>query len=157
MIYLVKYAGSLIQQAFDVHTETGDLAYKIRGNSLMFGAKTQLLDANDQELALVKQKVSLTHYSYNVFQGDQKIANITKAMLSFSPKFKITGLDWSVQGKILSREYKLLDKSGQTIATIDRQGLLDDSAYRLELLDSSLDPVMVLAVVTGLDAARSQS
>lgn len=156
MKFIVNYAGSLVHQAFDVFDEAGALVYKIRGNTLMFGAKTAISDANDQELALLKQKISLTHYSYNVLRDGQLIANVTKKNLSLKPKFTITGLDWSVEGKFLSREYKLFNNNGEVIASIDRQGLLHEGAYAFELVNQTVDPVTVLAVLTAIDAALMQ-
>lgn len=156
MKYIVNYAGSLVHQAFDVTDEAGTLVYKVRGNTLMFGAKTNILDASDQELALIKQKISLTNYSYNVFRDGQVVATVTKKNLTLKPKFKITGLDWSVEGKFLSREYKLFDQNGEVIAIIDRQGLFEQGAYAFELVDTTLDPVTVLAVLTAIDAAIMQ-
>ncbi|MGT2895674.1 LURP-one-related/scramblase family protein [Streptococcus entericus] len=156
MKFVVNYAGSLVHQAFDVIDEAGKLAYKIRGNTLMFGAKTTIFNANDQELALLKQKISLTHYSYNILRDGQLIANVTKKNLSLKPKFTINGLDWSVEGKFLSREYKLFNNNGEVIAIIDRQGLLQEGAYAFELIDQTVEPVTVLAVLTAIDAALMQ-
>ncbi|MGT2911430.1 LURP-one-related/scramblase family protein [Streptococcus cameli] len=156
MRYIVHYAGNLFQQAFEVKDETGNKLYSIRGKNLMWLANTSITDTNDQEAALLKQKFSLTHYSYNVLIGGQQVANVTKKIASLKPKFIISGLDWSVEGQFLSREYTLYNKQREVIATINRQGLLEDGAYAFEVTEATTDPLLVLAVLTAIDTALMQ-
>lgn len=155
MKYIFINTGEILKQEFDIKDEDGNLVYQIRGNTGMWGAKVSVQDANDNELLLIKQKISYTQ-SLDVIENGKTVANIRKKVLSLTPKFTISGLNWTVSGKLIKREYTLLDEKGQVVAIINRSGLFAQSAYECEVVDTTVKPDLVLAVVTGIDVAIRQ-
>lgn len=155
MKLVFELTGSLTQHALDIYDESKTLTYKVRSKNLMWGAKSSITDAEDKEVAQIKQKIGLT-YNYDILKGDEKIANIKKKTVSITPKFVISGLDWKLDGKFLKREYSITDGSGKTIAEIGKQGLFQGGDYECDILDPTVDPLVVVALVSAVDIAAMQ-
>lgn len=155
MKLVFQLTGSLVKHALDIYDEAETLVYKVRSKNLMFGAKSSITDASDNELAQIKQRVGLT-YNYDIFKGDDKIANIKKKTVSVTPKFTISGLDWKLEGKFLTRQYTIKGEAGQMIAEIGKQGLLQGGGYECDIVDPTADPLIVVALVSAIDIATMQ-
>lgn len=154
-LYMTQDTGTL-KNNFSIYNEAEELLYRIKGNVGMWtGTRSYIYNADEtQELAFIKQRFS--QYKWDVIIDGQTVATISKKWFSPRSKYKIAGLDWGVTGRLLFHEYTITDKEGQTVAQLHKKAFRLSDSFEIDMADNQNNPIIVLGVVTAIDAAIGQ-
>jgi len=149
MILYMKEKDSAFKDRFFVRDEQGNTCYRIEGKALALNKKLHIYDTDDRELALVQKKPLTLTPKYAVLVEDEEVAELSKEVSFFKPFYKVEGPDWTVDGDIWDRDYKIR-RNMNVIAEVSRPLLGGKDTYKIEI-HKNLNPVMVLAVVLAID------
>ena len=135
---------------FAIKNEYGEDCYFVEGQLISLGKKLHIYDRNENEVAFVKQKVVALMPKFFVEIGGEDVAEITKKITLFKPKYVVNGLGWDVQGDMWSHNYTIT-QDGTPIVSIHKQWMSWGDAFELDIA-SGADEVLALAVVLAIDA-----
>ncbi|MBQ6163125.1 MAG: LURP-one-related family protein [Clostridia bacterium] len=135
---------------FTIKNEYGEDCYFVEGQLISLGKKLHIYDRNENEVAFVKQKVVALMPKFFVEIGGEDVAEITKKITLFKPKYVVNGLGWDVQGDMWSHNYTIT-QDGTPIVSIHKQWMSWGDAFELDIADGT-DEVLALAVVLAIDA-----
>ena len=87
----------------------------------------------------------------------QTVATIQERFSFFGTRLSIQGLGWTVDGISWLKGCSLYDADGEIIATIRSKIMTWSDTFEIEIYDETIHPVLVLAVVLGIDTVRDSA
>ena len=153
-MYFKQKAFSLRQRS-EIFDEQGNVLFTALGELLSIGRKMHICDSSGTKVAFVQQRVLRLLPRFSVYIGEQHIADIVKEFTFFKPKYRIEGLDWSIQGDLFSHDY-VIQSGGENIAAIHKRWMSWGDSYEIEIIRDS-DAVMALAVIIAIDCVLDDS
>ena len=136
---------------FSIYDEAGNEQYYVEGEVLTWGKKLHLYDLNRREIAFIRQRLLTLPPKYEILQNDQIVAELAKKFTFFRHEYKVNGPDWKGYGDYTGHDYEITEND-RCVAHISRAWFTLGDAYRIDI-DDSVDEVLTLAVVLGIDAA----
>ena len=140
--------------------------------------KFTVYDENEAPLYTVDGKIVSIHRKHSIFNNaGEEVANISKKIVSFLPKFFIErpvgqvhemdgkmafahevyvfpDLGWELKGKFMQHDYTIT-KDGQEVASIHQKWLSWGDTYEIAVSDG-FDEVLVLAVIICVDVVHEE-
>ena len=158
MTFYIKQKVFSWSDKFTVKDANGEDKYFVEGELFSWGHKLHVFDENGHEVAFIKQKMMTWLPKFEVYLNDNFAVEVIKEFSFFKPKYTLNGIDWTVDGDFLSRDYSI-SSSGQQIATISKAWFSWGDSYELNFSDNA-NEVLLLATVLAIDCvleAQSKS
>ena len=141
------------KQDFNIIDEKQQPVYKIDGEFFTVGRKLHIIDLRqNEEVALVKQKVLTLLPQVDVFVRGQQITSIRKKLTFFKQEYDVSDLGWKITGDIWAHDYDIFDAEGDHIASISKKYFAMTDSYEFSINNKEVDPVYVIAVALAIDA-----
>ena len=141
--------------AFTVKDAGGEDRYFVEGEIFSWGKKLHVYDRRGKEAAFIQEKLFTFLPRYEVYRGEHLAAEIVKEFTFLFPKYRIDGLDWEIDGKLMEHDYEITQK-GRPIVTIQKEWMTWGDSYQLDIADPA-DEILALAVVLTIDAVTESS
>ncbi|MBE6884589.1 MAG: hypothetical protein E7487_08300 [Ruminococcaceae bacterium] len=140
---------------FTVTDELGRDRYIIEGEIFSWGKKLHVYDMAGNEAAFIQQKLWTFRPKYQVFIGDEQIAEIIKEISFFKSYYTVEGLGWEVEGSFWDHDYEIT-RNGCPIVRLHKEWMTWGDCYELDIADSA-DEIVALAVVVTIDCIAEAS
>lgn len=134
---------------FTVKDEWGQDRYAVEGEVFSWGTRLHVYDMSGREVALIRQKIWSWMPRYNVFCGEQEVAEIRREFSFLFPKYRIDGLEWEIDGSFMEHDYRIT-QSGRQIVSIQKEWMTWGDSYELDIANPA-DEIVALAVVLAID------
>lgn len=138
--------------SYDIYDENGKTLFTVKGQ-LSFGHCLKIYDANDIELATVRERILTFLPSFEMYLGDSYIGCIKKEFSLFRPRYNIDYKGWHIDGDFFEWDYNIVDNFGKCVATVSKQLLNFTDTYVIEVEDPS-DALFALMLVIAIDAEK---
>ena len=139
--------------SFDVYSEDGNVAYKVKGE-LAIKHKLKIFSPQGDELGEVNQKVISVTPTFELHEKGKKIGSIKKKLFKlFGSSYSIDALGWTAKGNFTEWNYSIKDSNGNQVATIGKQLLNLTDTYVLDVVNPQ-DALHVLMFVIAIDAEK---
>lgn len=140
-------------EIFAVATGDGKMKYDMKIQTLL-AKQIRLLDADKNEVAVIKQVLKSLTSKYDIFVGDEKLLTVSKK-LHILPKFEVDG-GWEVKYGMMAHNFELL-KNGTVVARVSDQDMPWGEAYEIDILESRWETAVValaVAIECGIGAEK---
>lgn len=138
-----------------VKDELGSDKYSVEGKVLSVGKKLTVFDANQNEVAFIRQKVVTLMPKFFVDIGGEQVAEISKKFTFLKQKYIVNGPGWTVMGNFTAHDYSIYDGERE-IAGIHKKWMTWGDTFEIDINDEK-NEVLVLAVVLAIDAVMDAS
>lgn len=138
--------------SYDIYNAFGEVVYTVKGQ-LAWGHTLKIYDANNLEIATVKEKVFSWLPKFEMYFGERYIGSINKEFTFFKPKFNIDFNGWQIDGNFLEWDYKILTVNGDIIATVSKEIFKLTDTYTIDVINEQ-DALFSLMLVTAIDAEK---
>ncbi|MCR5782026.1 MAG: LURP-one-related family protein [Clostridia bacterium] len=135
---------------FTITDSDGNDRYSVEGKVISIGKKLHIFDAQGDEVAFVRQKITVLMPRFIVEIGGEEVARIVKKISFLKPKYVVEGLGWEVQGDMFAHDYTIVD-GDRTIVSIHKKWMAWGDTFELDI-ENDRDEVLALAVVLAIDA-----
>ena len=147
MTLYMKEKDSLMRDRLLVTDEAGKTLYRIEGKLL--SSKLTIEDADGNILATVRKKPLALTPKYAVLVEDEEIALLSRESALFGkPYYKVEGPDWTVDGDIWDRDFKVR-RNMNTIVDVS-PAIMQKDTYKINI-HKDINPLMAVAVVLAVD------
>lgn len=134
---------------FSVFDESGREKYFVEGEVFTWGKKLHVYDRNHREVAYIEQELLTFLPCYHVYIGGRDVAQVCKEFSFFTPRYRVDGPGWEVEGHFLEHDYEITDGS-RRIVTIEKEWMTWGDCYELNIADPA-NELLALAVVITID------
>lgn len=149
MILFMKEKDSAFKDRFFVKDEQDNTVYTVEGKAFSLSKKLTIYDAHDRELAVVQKKAFALTPKYAVLIEGEEVAELSKESSLFKKSYyKVDGPNWTVDGDIWDRDYKIR-RSMNVIIDVSK-ALLQKDTYKIDI-HKDVNPLMAVAVVLAVD------
>ena len=90
---------------------------------------------------------------FELYAGEQYLGCVQKEFTFFKPKFVIDFNGWSVEGHVWEWDYEIQDKTGRTVALVNKEVFTLADTYVMEI-DKPEEALYVLMLVLAIDAEK---
>lgn len=120
--------------------------------SIMLMKKTiRILDADKNEVAVVKQELKSLTPKYSVYVNDEKQVTVKKLLNPLIPKYELEGNGWNLKLDLLHGKYDVY-RSDRLIATVIREYDFDRPVREIDMADCTANERMTaLALVVAIE------
>ena len=136
---------------FSIYDENGVVVYTVEGEVFTFGKKLHLLDPRGNELLYISEKVWSFMPRYEIYRGDELIAEVVREFRLFSSGYHVELLGWQVEGEFLDHDYQILGEDGHIVAQMSKQWFTWGDSYEIDVRDDA-NASAALAVMLVIDA-----
>ena len=138
--------------SYDIYDEQGNTVYTVKG-LLSWGHCLKIFDAWGREIGTVKEKVMTFLPKFELYLQDQYLGCISREFTFFRPKYTIDCNGWRVEGNWGEWDYRVLDQTGNLIATISQELWNWTDTYVIDVLDPG-NALCTLMLVLAIDAEK---
>ena len=138
--------------SYDIYDEAGTTLFTVEGQ-LAWGHTLHINDANGTHIATVKQRLLTFLPKFDLFVGEELLGTITKDFTFFQPAFEIDFNGWRVDGDFFEWDYQILDKFGNSAASISKELWNWTDTYVIDVPDPD-NALCALMVVLAIDAEK---
>ncbi len=138
---------------FSIQGEDGSDQYWVEGEFFSLGKKLHLYDMTGNEVAFIRQKISLKPRFFVYVRGIET-AEIVREF-SLRPRYTIHGLGWEVRGNFSGHDFEVFDRE-RCIVRVHKAWLSWGDSYEIDVLDDR-DEINALAVVLAIDAVIAET
>ncbi len=140
---------------FAVKDAFGEDRYYVEGELFSWGKKLHVYNRGGQEVAFIQQKVFSWMPKYFVYVNGRQVGEIVKEFTFFFPKYRVDGLNWSVEGSFWAHDYKISD-GNRPVVTIHKEWMTWGDCYELDIYPGE-NELVALAVVLAIDCCLEQA
>lgn len=138
--------------SYDIYNESGNTVYTVKGQ-LSWGHCLKIYDNLGTEIGTVKERVLTFLPKFEIYLGNDYVGCISKEFSFFTPKFDIDFNGWHVDGELFEWDYRIMDPSGECIATISKELFNWTDTYVIDVSDPK-DALCALMLVLAIDAEK---
>lgn len=138
--------------SYDIYREDGSTAYTVQGQ-LSWGHCLKIFDAQGNEIGTVKERVLTFLPKFELYLKDRYIGCISKELSFLKPRYEIDCMGWQVEGDFWEWDYRVVDRTGQTVATVSKEIFNWTDTYTIDVRDSQ-DALAALMLVLAIDAEK---
>ncbi len=153
-----------LKETYYIYDCDRNVRYVIKGELLSMKHHLHVYDATGRsELATVKEQlISLrSPFSFDtnpkdfvIAIGGKKIGKVRTKAAFFKHKFDITFNEWTVEGDIIGKNYKVVDKNKNIVMTISQKWSIGYDLYWVDIVNPENELYCVL-ILLALDAAST--
>ena len=140
-----------IKDKFIIKDADGADKYFVEGKLISVGKKLTVFDKEQNEIALVKQKVVSLLPKFIVEIGGEEVATISKKFTILKHKYIIDGPNWEVQGDMLGHDYSIIE-NGVPVAIIHKKWMSFGDSFEVDIPDETKE-ILAISVVLAIDFA----
>lgn len=149
MILFMKEKDTAFKDRFFVKDEHDNTIYTVEGKSFSLSKKLSIYDTRDRELAVVQKKAFALTPKYAVIVEGEEVAELSRESSLFGkPYYKVEGPNWTVDGDIWDRDYKI--RRNMNVIIDVSKALLQKDTYKINI-HKDINPLMAVAVVLAVD------
>lgn len=153
MRYIMRQKWLSLGDDFFIQDEAGRNVFLVDGKAFSFGDQLSFQDLSGNELAFIKQRLLSWGPTYEIHQGGQLRAVVTKELFSlFNCRFAVDMPgpdDLTAEGDFLDHEYGFNRGDGQ-VATVSKQWFAWTDTYGVEVKEGE-DDLLILAASVVID------
>ena len=149
MTLYMKQKVFAFKDRFYITDEQGKNIYYVEGEFLSLGKKLHIYDMQNNELAMVQQRLLTLLPKFSVIVEGEQVAEIAKELTLFRPMYKVKGPNWTVDGDIWDHDYHVR-KGMNSIIHVSKAWLSWGDTYKIDIRNE-INPVMAIAVVLAID------
>ena len=138
--------------SYDIYDDSGNTVYTVKGQ-LSWGHCLKIYDNLGTEIGTVKERVLTFLPKFEIYLGNDYVGCISKEFSFFTPKFDIDFNGWHVDGELFEWDYRIMDPSGECIATISKELFNWTDTYVIDVSDPK-DALCALMLVLAIDAEK---
>lgn len=157
-LYMEEKLELSLKDRYTLFTADHEPAYFIEGNVMDTAYK--IMDAQENEIMVVKKKLIAVMPEYNVFEGKKEIASFKKKLKLTKTEIagKANGKELTIKGDMLAYNFDIL-LGDETIGTVDKEATFWANCYRIESFSKSNVNLIVAiaAIVEALKKAEERS
>ena len=158
MRYLMKQDFFSWGDDFTIKDASGNDAFIVDGAGFSIGSQLAFKDLAGNELAFIKQRLLSWGPTYEISQGGQVRAVVSKELFTlFSCTFTVDVPgpdDLQAEGDFLDLEYEFL-RGGRKVATVSKRLFALSDTYGIDIAEGE-DDVLILASAVVIDLACHQ-
>ncbi len=147
-----------LKDRYTLFTPEHEPAFYIEGNVMDTAYK--IMDANENEIMVIKKKLIAVMPEYNVFEGKKEIASFKKKLKLTKTEIagKVGSKELTVKGDVFAYDFDIL-LGDETIGTVDKEVTFWANCYRIEAFDKNYVNIIVAiaAIVEALKKAEERS
>jgi uncharacterized protein YxjI len=155
MRYLMKQDLFSWGDDFTIKDASGNDAFLVDGAGFSIGAQLAFKDLAGRQLAFIKQRLFSWGPTYEIYQGDQVRAVVSKELFTlFSCSFTVDVPgpdDLQAEGDFLDLEYEFL-RGERKVATVSKRWFTLSDTYGIDIADGE-DDILLLASAVVIDMA----
>lgn len=137
-------------QDFNIYNTDDEVVYTGKGQFDLLGRrKMNVLNAQGEGLAFLKERGRAWSTTIEVFVHEQKVLNIRRKMLSFRPKYIIEGENWSVEGDFWGYDYTI-HQNNHLVAVISKKYFSWTDTFEIDVQDESANIVNIISIVMAI-------
>lgn len=151
-----------LKETYYVYDHNRNVRFMIKGELLSLKHHLHIYDASGRtELATVKEKLIAVRSplsldsnpkDFVIEVGGQKVGKVKTKAAFAKQKFDITFNDWSVEGDVFGKNYKVIDKAGNVIMTASQKLSYVNDMYYVDITDPK-DEFYCVLILLALDSA----
>lgn len=138
--------------SYDVYDESGRTCYTVEGQ-LAWGHCLKIFDARGREVGTVRERILTFLPKFEMYLGERYLGCISKEFSFFLPKYDIECNGWHVEGDLFEWDYRILEPTGRTVATVSKQLFQWTDTYVIDVADPQ-DALCALMLVLAIDAEK---
>ncbi len=139
--------------------EAGNSVYEVDGKAFSVRRTLDLRDAAGNVLYRVQQPMMRFRPTFEIKRGDEVVAVVEKALLSFlGDRFKVSlagGRELVVRGDWIDRTFRVLDESGAEVVNASRKLVSLRDSYGIQVAPT-FDVPLALAIVIALEQLEDE-
>ncbi len=135
----------------DIFDEDDNVVYTVK-SKLALGKKLEVYDANDEQVALLKQKVMSFKPTFEIIFGEQSFGAVVKEFTLMKPVYTLKSMGWRVEGSFWEYNYSITDSNDDVVANIEKIINFSDT-YAIDVVNDE-DALLALMVVIAIDAEK---
>ena len=153
-----------LKETYYIYDHERKVRYVVKGELLSLKHHLHIYDATGRtELATVKEQLisirsplSLDSHpkDFIIEIGGKKVGKVKTKAAFAKQKFDVTFNDWTVEGDIIGKNYKVIDKNKNIIMTISQKLSIGQDLYYVDITDPQNEFYCVL-ILLALDAAST--
>ncbi|WP_040213700.1 LURP-one-related/scramblase family protein [Clostridium polynesiense] len=154
MRFYIKEKLFSLGDSFVIWNQQDEEAFYVKGQVFSFGNKLRLYDKYNNELIYIEQKVFSLMPEYNIYAGNNLLANIRKKVRLFSHSFNIESLygSFNIEGDYTAHDFSVIKNSSKNAASLSKKWFSFGDTYEIYIADDENIPFM-LALVIVIDQA----
>ena len=138
--------------SYDIYNEAGQTVYEVKGQ-LSWGHCLKIFDPNGNEIGTVKQCVLTFLPKFELYLGERYLGCISKEWTLFRPSYHIDCNGWRMEGNWMEWDYRVLDRTGNLVATISKELGHWTDTYVIDVPNSQ-NALCALMLVLAIDAEK---
>ena len=155
--YTIEQKILALRDTFGIKDRGGNQLAYVKKQLVSFGPKFWYESTNGEKLGEIHGKVLAIRPTFEIYNSQgQLVAQVKKKIL------KLIGEAWwmenssgqeiaKIKGNVWEHDYYIQDTSGQPIAQIHKKWVSVRDSYNVEILNSAMDPYLVLSYAISLD------
>ena len=97
-----------ILDSYDVYTENGNTAFKVKGQ-LAVKHKLKIYDPQGNELGEVKEKLISITPTFDLYENGKKVGSLKKKLFKLlGSSYSIDSLGWTAKGNFIEWDYSMI-------------------------------------------------
>lgn len=140
---------------FTVLDQAQQPRYLVSGSFMKIPKSFTITDTFDRPVAEITKAVFSFQPRFTVEMNGQLVATIRKEFSFFKPRYTIDGAGLDVSGDWWDMNFSVL-RGGQPVATIHRKLLSWADTYEVEVLDETLEAT-IISLVVAIDRVRADN
>ncbi len=155
--YTIEQKILALRDTFGIKDRGGNQLAYVKKQLVSFGPKFWYESTNGEKLGEIHGKVLAIRPTFEIYDAQgQLVAQVKKKIM------KLFGEAWwmenasgqeiaKMKGNIWEHDYNIQDMSGQPIAQIHKKWVSVRDSYCIEILNTSIDPYMIISYAISLD------
>ncbi len=157
-LYMEEKLELSLKDRYTLFTADQEPAFFIEGNVMDTAYK--IMDANENEIMVIKKKLIAVMPEYSVFEGKKEIASFKKKLKLTKTEIagKASGKELTIKGDMFAYNFDIL-LGDEVIGTVDKEATYWANCYRIESFSKSNVNIIVAiaAIVEALKKADERS
>ncbi len=140
-----------IGDKYDVYNENDEAVLQVESEIFTIGARIHILDASGNEIYYIKQKLKLFLAEYEIYSGDNLLANVIQEFSCFNKNISIESVygSYRIEGDLFGMDFDII-KDGRLFGSVSKKWLSFGDSYELYIPDEA-DYAFFAALVIAID------
>lgn len=151
-LYIKQKVFSLSEK-FSIKDEQERDVYFVEGSFLKIPKTFSVLDAEQQEIALITKKTFSFRPTFFVEVDGQEAVTIKKEFTFLKPRYAIEAAGIEVQGNWWEMTFDIL-RQGEVIGSVSKEWFSWGDSYLVQVLDEGLEH-LVISLVVAIDCVKA--